>query len=286
MKVVLTGLGGQLGQELKRTVPESVELIAYDKGRLDITDEKKVNELVQAASPDWIINAAAYTNVDGAESNLQKAYTVNRDGAGYVASAAQSSNAKMLHISTDYVFDGRKGGLYRTDDHPSPLSVYGRSKCEGEDIVLSILGARAIVLRSAWVYSGSGNNFVKTMLRLMSEKEELAVVCDQIGSPTWGRNLAKAAWGMVLKDAGGVHHWTDAGVASWYDFAILIRDEAVRIGLLSKRVSIRPILSEEYPCPAKRPECCVLDKSHTSSILGYDPEHWGIALRNMLAEMQ
>lgn len=124
------------------------------------------------------------------------------------------------------------------------------------------------------------------MLRLMNEKEELAVVCDQIGSPTWGHNLAKAIWSLVIRDASGVHHWTDAGVASWYDFAIMIRDEAARIGLMSKKISIRPILSEEYPCPARRPECCVLDKSHTSGVLGYDPEHWTIALRNMLGEMQ
>ena len=286
MKVVLTGPGGQLGQELKRTVPESVVLIAFDKGQLDITDKESVNESLQAVKPDWIINAAAYTNVDGAESNLDHAYSVNRDGAGYLAHAAQSLNTKMLHVSTDYVFDGKKGGLYRTDDPPSPLSVYGRSKSEGEDAVLSILGERAIVLRSAWIYSCGGGNFVKTMLRLMSEREELAVVCDQIGSPTWGHNLAEAVWSLVMRDASGVHHWTDAGVASWYDFAISIRDEAVRIGLLSKRVTIRPILSEEYPCPATRPGCCVLDKSQTSSVLGYDPEHWGIALRKMLGEIQ
>ena len=285
MKVLLAGAGGQLGQELRRSVPDEVKLVALDHKSLDITDEVRVKEVVRAEQPDWIVNAAAYTNVDGAEGNKDDAFAINRDGAGILARAAEKQKARMLHISTDYVFSGRKCDLYKVEDQPDPCSIYGMSKYEGEQAVLSVLGASAVILRSSWIYSCFGNNFVKTMLQLMKSRDEINVVCDQIGTPTWAHNLACVVWRLLFKDAEGVLHWSDSGVASWYDFASCIEYEASRIGLLKSSCCVYPIMTEEYPTAAERPKFCVLDKNDTSSLVGYKPEYWNNALRSMLGEL-
>ncbi|PLY16396.1 MAG: dTDP-4-dehydrorhamnose reductase [Sedimenticola sp.] len=285
IKVLVAGSGGQLGSELQRTVPAGVTLLAPPEVGFDLTDAAQVQSLINSLDPDWIINAAAYTAVDKAEEDPDSAYAVNRDGAGLLASAAASSGARLLHISTDFVFNGQKGSPYLVGDQPDPLGVYGASKQAGDEVVSKILGDRCAIIRTAWVYSSLGNNFVKTMLRLMGERDQLGIVADQIGSPTWANSLARACWRAVLSDLSGMHHWTDAGVASWYDFAVAIHEEASALGLLPKPCVVKPIRTEDYPTPAARPAYSVLDKTPTWQALGLEGEHWRSALRKMLAEL-
>ena len=285
LRVLLTGANGQLGWELQRTCPAQIELHAHDADTLDITDAAAVHEAIHALKPAWIINAAAYTAVDKAESEVELAYAVNRDGARHLAAAVRTVNARMVQVSTDFIFNGEHGHPYRPDDLPAPLSVYGASKLEGEIAVHETLGEQALILRTAWVYSSHGHNFVKTMLRLMSERESLGIVADQIGSPTWAHGLAQAIWQSIERKLHGTHHWTDAGVASWYDFAQAIFDEARALGLLERDCAIRPIATTDYPTPAHRPGFSLLDKSATWQALSIQyPAHWRTQLRAMLNE--
>ena len=287
LRILLTGANGQLGWELQRSRPSHIELHAHDADTLDITDAQAVHDAVQALKPDWIINAAAYTAVDKAESETALAYAVNRDGASNLATAARTVNARMVQVSTDFIFDGEQGHPYRPDDAPAPLSVYGASKLAGEIAVQETLGERALILRTAWVYSSHGHNFVKTMLRLMSERENLSIVADQVGSPTWAHGLAHAIWQATAIDLHGVHHWTDAGVASWYDFAQAIHDEARNLGMLTRDCALRPIATTDYPTPARRPGFSLLDKASTWQALGItNPIHWRTQLRTMLNELK
>jgi dTDP-4-dehydrorhamnose reductase len=284
--VLVVGAGGQLGRELSRTVPESVQLSALDASGLDITDQQLVMEQVISKRPDWIINAAAYTAVDKAEEQSDMAYRVNRDGAANLATAAKQAGARLIQISTDFVFDGTKSSPYQVDDVPNPQSVYGASKQLGDEAVLSVFSSEALIIRTAWVYSNHGQNFVKTMLRLMAKQEELGIVADQIGTPTWAHGLARMIWQAMEAELTGMHHWTDAGVASWYDFAVAIYEEAKVLGLLSaqQQCRIKPIRTRDYPTPAKRPAYSVLDKTTLWNTLAIEPEHWRTALRNMLGE--
>lgn len=289
-RVLLTGAQGQLGWELQRTCPPSIELHAFDRTSLDITHREQVMESVRAIQPHWIINAAAYTAVDKAESEPKLAYAVNRDGVHHLAEAAQAVGARMVQISTDFVFDGRQSHPYPPlppeGEKPSSLCTYGASKWAGEVAVLKTLGDAALIVRTAWVYSSHGHNFVKTMLRLMRERDSLGVVSDQIGTPTWAKGLALAIWQAMAKDITGIHHWTDAGVASWYDFACAIHDEALALGLLDHPIRIRPLRTEDYPTPARRPSFSVLDKTATWKALNIDsPSHWRHPLRHMLREL-
>ena len=287
LRILLTGANGQLGWELQRSRPSHIELHAHDADTLDITDAQAVHDAVQALKPDWIINAAAYTAVDKAESETALAYAVNRDGASNLATAARTVNARMVQVSTDFIFDGEQGHPYRPDDAPAPLSVYGASKLAGEIAVQETLGERALILRTAWVYSSHGHNFVKTMLRLMSERENLSIVADQVGSPTWAHGLAHAIWQATTINLHGVHHWTDAGVASWYDFAQAIYEEARALGLLTRDCTLRPIATTDYPTPARRPGFSLLDKASTWQALGItNPIHWRTQLRTMLNELK
>ncbi len=286
-KVLLVGAGGQLGYELSRTVPQSVQLTAYNKSQLDISDQAVVMDCVNSSRPDWIINAAAYTAVDKAEEQSDLAYRINRDGPTNLAMAAHQSGAGLIHISTDFVFDGNKSSPYQVDDEPNPQSVYGASKQSGDEAILSILPDNLAIIRTAWVYSSHGQNFVKTMLRLMAERDELGIVADQIGTPTWAHGLAQVVWKAFAAKLTGVYHWTDAGVASWYDFAVAIYEEAKSMGILSSSddCRIRPIRTQDYPLPAARPSYSVLDKSTIWNALNIEPNHWRSALRNMLQEL-
>jgi dTDP-4-dehydrorhamnose reductase len=287
LRVLLTGANGQLGWELQRSRASHIELHAHDADTLDITDAQAVLDAVQALKPDWIINAAAYTAVDKAESETTLAYAVNRDGARHLAETARVVNARMVQVSTDFIFDGEHGHPYRPDDTPSPLSVYGASKLAGEITVQETLGERALILRTAWVYSAHGHNFVKTMLRLMREREQLGIVADQIGSPTWASSLAQAIWHATTINLHGTHHWTDAGVASWYDFAQAIHDEARNLGMLTRDCTLRPIATTDYPTPARRPGFSLLDKTSAWQALGTtNPVHWRAQLRAMLNELK
>jgi dTDP-4-dehydrorhamnose reductase len=286
MKVLLTGAGGQLGWELQQCVPDNVELFACASADLDICDEAAVLALAAELSPRLIINAAAYTAVDQAESEPERAFAVNAAGATHLAQAARQVGARMIQLSTDYVFDGTHSSPYLSSEKSSPLGVYGESKYQGEQRVQAILPQQSVILRTAWVYSTHGHNFVKSMLRLMAQRDELGVVADQVGSPTYARTLAQAVWGFAAQpQLHGLFHWTDAGVASWYDFAVAIMEEALPLGLLPAPLVVRPIRSCDYPTPARRPAYSVLDKSATWEQLAVAPLHWRVALREMLAAL-
>lgn len=287
MRVVIFGALGQLGWELQRTAPEKIDIIPLDYEDVDISDKNGVIQMVAGYSPDYIINAAAYTAVDKAEEEKEDAFAVNETGAANIAFAAIKAGAGLIHISTDFVFDGMKSTPYTTDDATAPLSVYGQSKLMGEKHVVDIAGKNALVIRTSWLYSMHGNNFVKSMLRFMGDKTELNIVADQVGTPTWAKGLAEAIWDFTKKHGiHGVFHWSDSGVASWYDFAVAIKEEAMAIGLLTHDIPINPIDTVDYPVPAKRPCYSVLHKGLTWNTLGYSAPHWRESLRKMLKELK
>lgn len=285
LDVLFTGAKGQLGWELQQlNYGDGVRLNALSHEQLDVTDRVQVHDRVAELQPDVLINAAAYTAVDRAETERDLAYRVNANGAANLASAAQNVRAKLIHVSTDFVFDGKKSSPYTPQDAPNPINVYGASKLEGERRVLEITNGGALIFRTSWVYSSRGHNFVKTMLRLMREREETRVVADQIGTPTWANGLAKAIRrGLSHIQLSGIYHWSDAGVASWYDFAVAIQEEALSLGLLNKASRIIPIPTTAYPLPAERPAYSVMDKTTTWSALEIEPVHWRESLRKMLA---
>jgi len=287
MRVLITGAAGQVGSALLRSAPAQTELRALDLEQLDITDKAAVRNTVAAFRPQVIINAAAYTAVDKAESEPFVADAINAQGPQHLAEAAQSiDDCRLLHISTDYVFDGRATEAYRPGDAPHPLSVYGRSKLAGEETVLKVLGERAVVLRTAWVYAAKGRNFVLTMLRLMRERGAVCVVADQKGTPTAAASIARALWRIAeLPHVHGILHWTDAGVASWYEFACAIAEDALAAGLLLQPVAVTPIATSDYPTAAHRPANSVLDTRASVAQLRIEPEHWRGNLRATLAEL-
>jgi len=275
MKVLITGKGGQLAWELEQLAPEEFDVISVSRGELDISNELKVIEFIADNKPDLVINTAAYTAVDQAEKEIHVAFAVNELGVKYLAQACKNIGARVLHISTDFVFDGESASPYKTDSKPNPINVYGASKLAGDIALQKILPDSSVILRTAWVYSVNGNNFVKSMLRLMKEKSELGIVYDQVGTPTWAKGLAKWLWVVAKKqEVTGVYHWTDAGVASWYDFAIAIQELGIKKGLLEKSITIFPILGEDYPTPAKRPAFSVINKASAENISGLNTKHW------------
>ena len=287
MKVLITGAGGQVGWELQRTVSTGIEITALHRVELDIADQAAVMSVIKELQPDLVINAAAYTAVDKAEEEVDRAYKVNVDGAANIARAVEGCSARLIHISTDFVFDGTGTKPYLPGDEPKPSGVYGASKLQGERAVMTETSGRAVILRTAWVYSVHGSNFVKTMLRLMAEREELGVVDDQVGTPTWAKELAKTIWLIAGKtDMQGTYHWTDDGKASWYDFALAIQEEAYGLGLLLKTIPIKPLKTEEYPTPARRPAYSVLDKTSTLEALDCKAPHWRKSLIKMLIELK
>jgi dTDP-4-dehydrorhamnose reductase len=251
---------------------------------LDICDDQAVAQTLARVKADWIVNAAAYTAVDLAETHVKEAVAVNDIAVGSLVRAASHTGSRLLHLSTDYVFDGTANRAYLASDPAHPISIYGKTKLGGE---LHVLGCGAgIVLRTSWVYSASGKNFVLTMLRLLREREQVSVVCDQIGTPTWVGSIAAAVWGLLAANAApGIYHWSDLGVASWYDFAVAIQDEAVVRRILPSAVSIIPIQTNAYPTPAKRPAFSVLDTRETRSLIGVQSRHWRHNLRVMLDEL-
>lgn len=286
MRVLITGANGQLGWELQRTAPPHHDVVALGHKELDVVVPSAVRAAVADHNPQLIINSAGYTAVDRAESEPELARRTNVDGPTHVAAAARDHGARLLHVSTDYVFDGAQGTPYRPDDSPHPLGCYGEAKRDGERRVLEAMGSQALVVRSSWIYSARGHNFVKTMLRVMDQDWQPRVIDDQVGTPTWAKDLARALWQMAdLPEAQGLHHWSNAGVASWYDFAQAIADEALNLGLLAHDVTVVPIATEEYPSPARRPRYSVLDKRGTWELLGKPAPHWRRSLRAMLKEL-
>jgi dTDP-4-dehydrorhamnose reductase len=281
------GGGGQVASAVVATAPEHHQVVVKTRAEIDITaDEGAIARAISESRAQWIVNAAAYTAVDLAEDNQAQAIAVNDTALGVLASAAAAAGCRLLHLSTDFVFDGKSNRPYLPSDQTQPLSVYGLSKLGGERHVLSG-GGTGIVLRTAWVYAAKGRNFVLTMLRLMREKEQVSVICDQIGSPTWATGIARAIWGFIEAGApGGIYHWTDLGVASWYDFAVAIQDEALASGLLSRAVPIIPISSAAYPTRARRPAFSVLDTASTRALIKGPARHWRHNLRTMLDELR
>jgi dTDP-4-dehydrorhamnose reductase len=286
VKVLITGAGGQVGQALVSSAPTHYQLIPCVHADLDVADERAVQACIRSRSPAVIVNAAAYTAVDRAEAEPDQAQRINSDAAFYLARAARAVGARLVHISTDFVFDGRSSVPYRPEATTRPLNRYGLSKRAGERRVLRALPDQSVVLRTSWVYAPRGRNFVATMLRLMREGRAVRVVTDQVGTPTAARSVAEAIWHIIGRPGlRGVHHWTDAGVASWYDFAVAIAEEAPRLGLLPAAGAVEPIPTSAYPTPARRPPFSVLDKS---SLLahGLIAMHWRTRLRTVLQEFR
>ena len=285
MRVLLTGAGGQVGQALTAAAPAGVELIACTRDSLDISDARSVATIIRRYSPAVVVNAAAYTAVDRAESEEEQARAVNEIGARNLACEASAAKARLIHISTDFVFSGSSSVPYRPDSPPHPLGVYGATKLAGESAVLQHTD-EAVVLRTAWLYAAQGRNFVRTMLRLMQTHGEVRVVSDQVGTPTAARSVAEAIWRIIaMPEIRGIHHWTDAGVASWYDFATAIASEGTRLGLLTSEPTVTPIATADYPTPARRPSYSVLD-ARSLTTRGFVPIHWYKRLRSVMEEMQ
>lgn len=287
MRILVVGKSGQLAWELGRSVPAGWQVTIRGHDELDIRSAEQIREHIVRYDPHVVINCAAYTAVDKAESDSATAYAVNESGVRNLALACRDHNVRLFHISTDFVFDGRANQPYAPDAMANPLSIYGASKWAGEQLVSHFLPQSSVIVRTSWVYSSHGNNFVKTILRLVKEKPQIGVVADQIGSPTWAKGLAAWLWTIAAKpDTSGVFHWSDAGVASWYDFAVAIQELGYEKGLLGKTVPINPIPTTAYPVPACRPKYSVLDKRSAEEASGIKSVHWRQQLARMLDELK
>ncbi len=287
LKVLLTGSDGQLGQALRASKPEGVTLIACGRAELDLAAADACAAAVRQHRPDWVLNAGAYTAVDKAEAEPELAGAVNAGAPGAFATALAGSGGRLLQVSTDFVFNGEQGHPYRPEQDLDPIGVYGRSKAEGEQRARAALPAdRCCVLRTSWVYGPVGKNFCLTMLRLHGLRaaagEALAVVADQVGCPTATHSLAAACWAALSHRSSGILHWSDAGAASWYDFAVAIGELGVARGLLPQAAEVRPITTDDYPTPARRPSYSLLDCSATRPALGLEPRHWRSALDEVI----
>jgi dTDP-4-dehydrorhamnose reductase len=284
--ILLIGSTGQVGQELSKTLNPLGKIITLTRQQLDLTQPDTIKETITSLKPDVIVNASAYTAVDKAETDVETAMTVNAVAPRIMAQAAKEIAAQLLHISTDYVFDGQKNTPYLEDDQTNPLGIYGKSKLLGEQGVRDNCD-RHIILRTAWVYGSRGHgNFVKTMLRLGAEREELKVVADQMGSPTWSYDIAEAIANLLDRNvSSGIYHFTSSGIASWYDFAIAIFEEAAKIGFPLKIKQVFPITTADYPTPAQRPNYSVLSKDKYTQAVGVYPPYWRDSLRKMLVEL-
>jgi dTDP-4-dehydrorhamnose reductase len=283
-RIAITGANGQLGQTLMRSALfEQYVLLPLGRGDMDITDQAKVSAKLDALKPDIIINAAAFTAVDAAENQPEEAYSINEQGVKHLARWAKSKQAHLIHVSTDFVFAGDKHRPYKVDDATGPINLYGQSKLAGEKMLATLLPGKATIVRTAWLYSAYNTNFMKTMLRLMRERDSLNVVDDQIGTPCSTQSLVACLHAVVeLNEPGAVYHWTDAGVASWYDFAVAIQEEALALSLLDHAIPINPISTEKYKTAAARPAYSVLDKSKALLELQCPQLHWREALRDTL----
>lgn len=276
MKVALIGATGMLGQDVMAVMAARHRMHPYPEEALDITDAGHVMRAMEALQPDALINCAAYTNVDGCETEQKTAMRVNGDGAGNLAVAAEKVGAKLLHVSTDYVFDGTAKTPYREDDPTGPVTFYGQSKLAGEEAVRGACG-RHFIVRTAWLYGAHGNNFVATMLKLAGEKDRLSVVDDQVGSPTWTRDLAEGMCRLIETDAFGTYHATNGGMCSWYDFTREI------FRLKDIHTPVEPVTSEQFPRPARRPAFSALDTGKLAA-LGISFRPWRDALAEYLSE--
>lgn len=286
-RILITGGSGQVGHCLKAQLEGCAELSVPDSSALNIADRRSVRQAVETFRPDYIINAAAYTAVDKAESDAGRAFAVNRDGARHLVEAAEAAGAAMLHISTDYVFDGAGGALYDEAAQTAPQNIYGASKLAGEQAVLAAC-RRAVVMRTSWVFGAHGQNFVKTMLRLGRERDSLGIVADQYGAPTAAADIAAALITIVrrhtpeqLAERAGIYHYCGSPYASWFEFAETIFAEAAAQGVLAKIPAVKPIATADYPTPAKRPADSRLDCGKIRAVFGIGPCDWHSALSDL-----
>jgi dTDP-4-dehydrorhamnose reductase len=275
-KILVTGANGQLGKELQVLAEEFpvFDFIFLTREELSIPDKDAVLAAFDKYFPQYCINCAAYTAVDKAETDSENAFAVNADGPANLAAAALKYNTRLIHISTDYVFDGNGTAPYKTDASTAPQGVYGASKLEGEKKVMEA-NDQSVIIRTSWVYSEFGKNFVKTMLRLMSEKPEISVVNDQQGSPTYAADLARAIVQLISSGnwEAGIYHFSNAGVISWYEFADAIRE------ISGSNCKVNPIPGSAYPTPAKRPAYSAMDTSRITEVYGIDPPAWRDSLK-------
>jgi len=284
--VLVAGAGGQLGRELLLTASPEIQCQGLNRHSLDISDPGSIYKMLDEHRPQVLVNAAAYTAVDTAETEAEQAWSINALAPGYLAEACARRGVRLIHLSTDFVFDGEAQRPYQPGSATAPVSEYGRGKLAGEKAVMEALPG-ALIVRTSWVYSRFGSNFVKTMLRLMTERDELGVVCDQIGTPTWARGLAQAIWAAVRRpEFGGVYHWSDGGLCSWYDFAQAIYEEGRAVGILVSDTTVKPIPGSSYPTPAHRPAYSVLDKTKTLNDFELNNIAWREQLRSMLLDMK
>ncbi|MGQ4650672.1 dTDP-4-dehydrorhamnose reductase [Lyngbya aestuarii] len=292
-RILLTGAAGQLGQELQETLTPLGEVTSVDRRTLDLAQPDKIRQVIGEVKPDLIVNAAAYTAVDKAETETELAKSINATAPTIMAEETQRLGAALIHISTDYVFDGQKNTPYTEEDTPNPINTYGQSKLLGEEGIQRSC-ERHLILRTAWVYGVYGKgNFVKTMLRVGAEREELRVVVDQVGTPSWTGDLAQAIIQLLPQinpEPGrlplrGIYHFTNSGAISWYDFAVAIFEEAQQLGFPLKVRRVVPITTLEYPTPAPRPAYSVLSRQKISTALGNHPPHWRSGLRQMLRQL-
>ena len=300
MKVLVIGSTGQVGSELGGQledvfshVGQPLELDFASRLEVDVTDSEALATFLEQSAPNWIVNATAYTAVDNAESEQSLAFSVNERAVGCMADYCTANNACLLHISTDYVFDGSGDQPFIEDDAVSPLGVYGASKLAGEEAIRSVLPGH-IILRTAWVFGKTGNNFVKTMLRLAGSRPELGVVGDQFGAPTSAVGLANAIATIVLGMSGtdasdkrwGTYHYTGNPFVSWADFAGEIFRQAVKKSMIPHTPAVSAIGTEQYPTPAKRPANSRLDCSKIKDVFGIEPDDWRRSLGEMLDEIK
>ena len=288
MRVLITGCNGQVGHCLTERLKNKRDILALDRTELDITDQKAVIQTVNEFKPDYIINAAAYTAVDRAEEEVEFCYAINRDGPQYLAEAAKQVDAVILHISTDYVFDGEGEKPYLESDQTAPQGVYGQSKLMGE-LAVAQSCPKHLILRTAWVFGEHGNNFVKTMLRLAQTRDELSIVGDQFGAPTYAGDIADALIAMIeyieqgQQPKWGTYHFSGMPYASWYDFAAKIFQLAESKSVLNKQPLLSSIPTSAYPTPAKRPANSRLDCRSIENQFGIEPSDWSFALENIQA---
>lgn len=288
MKILLLGSQGQVGQELLTTLPSVGAVTAWSRQDLDLSQSAQIGPAILAQQPDVIVNAAAYTAVDKAEQDPELAHQINGKAPGQLAQAAQACGATLVHISTDYVFDGQQNQPYQPHTPTQPLGVYGQSKLAGE-LAIQAVSDRHIILRTAWVYGAKGHgNFVKTMLRVGAERDTVKVVYDQVGCPTWSHDIAQAI-AQLIPHLGpttfGTYHFTNSGAISWYDFAMAIFEEAAALGWPLQIETVLPITTDQYPLPAKRPAYSVLGTEKLRMLLQQTPPYWRVSLRKMLQEL-
>lgn len=283
LSILVTGSNGQLGmsiQEIKEQFTENIVFHFTDANELDISNEKAVRNFFKNKNYDYCINCAAYTAVDNAEDNIDLAYAINADGSKYLAKVCDEYNCIFIHVSTDFVFDGTKEEPYTTLDQPRPLNIYGASKLEGERLIQKV-AKKYFIIRTSWVYSEFGNNFVKTMIKLGKEKERLDVVSDQIGSPTYSRDLAHFLLKIILdkNNKYGIYHFSNEGVLSWYDFARAV------IKLSNSDTKVFPISSSDYKTKAKRPKFSVMNKDETITVFNIELEPWQNSLKTCVRNL-